>query len=66
MLKEKAARAITPSGFSSNRQSGRFRCWNDNIDPKERFHPLQGILSSCGRVALPVVSSSEAGLEHSG
>jgi hypothetical protein len=45
MLKEEAARAIAPSGFSSNRQSGRFRCWNDNIDPKERFHPLQGILS---------------------
>jgi hypothetical protein len=30
---------------------------------KERFHPLQGILSRYGRVALPVVSSSEAGLE---
>jgi hypothetical protein len=64
MLKEKAARAITPSGFSSNCQSGRSRCWNDSIDPKERFHPLQGILSRYGRVALLVASSSESGLAY--
>jgi hypothetical protein len=38
MLKRKSRAGITPSGFSSNCPSGRFRCWNDNIDLKKRFH----------------------------
>ena len=61
-VKRKSRPGITPSGFSSNCQSARFRCWNDNIDLKEKFLPLQGILSRYGAVALPVVSSSEAEL----
>lgn len=28
-----------------------FHCWNDNIDPKEKFLLLQGILSCFGPVA---------------
>jgi hypothetical protein len=40
----------------------RFRCWNDNIDPKEKFLAPAGILSRYGPVAPPVVWSSEAGL----
>src|SRR5450755_1291136 len=52
-VKRKSREGITPSGFSSNCQSGRFRCWNDNIDLKERFHlAARGqwrVATKCGR-----------------
>jgi hypothetical protein len=51
MLKEKSRTGITPSGFSSNCQLGRFRCWNDNIDLKERFTSPRGqwhVATKCG------------------
>jgi hypothetical protein len=47
-VKRKSRPGITPSGFSRNCQSARFRCWNDNVDPREKFLPQQGILSRYG------------------
>jgi hypothetical protein len=39
-----------------------FRCWNDNIDPKEKFLPPARYSFALRFIAPPVVWSSEAGL----
>jgi hypothetical protein len=51
-FKRKSRAGITPSGFSSNCQAGRFRCQNDNIRSKgkvpSRHYALVVVSPNCG------------------